>query len=253
LGIPPSRGSISIVSQQVQLAPADLTPRPQGAALPINARLAVRDDETPGDSDAWIAALRNGPTPARERALARLHELLLQTTRFELSRRRDQLRDVGAAEREDLAVQAADDALMAILGKLEDFRGESRFTTWAYKFALLEASVKARRHAWKGREIVLDDNAWALLRADEPSAQRVLETRAVLDALQEAVRSSLTTHQREVFSALALNCVPVDVLAERRHTTRGALYKTLHVSRRELRAALAAAGQPVGADAPVTE
>jgi RNA polymerase sigma-70 factor (ECF subfamily) len=45
---------------------------------------------------------------------------------------------------DDLAHQAADDALVAVLGKLDDFRGESRFTTWAHKFALLEAAVKIR-------------------------------------------------------------------------------------------------------------
>ena len=58
---------------------------------------------------------------------------------------------------EDLATQAADDALMAILAKLDSFRGASRFTTWAYKFALLEAGVKARRRAWQDREISIDD------------------------------------------------------------------------------------------------
>ena len=66
-------------------------------------------------SQAWIAALRGPPTPAREDALARLHPLLLRATRFALSRRPDQLSDLGAAELDDLAVQAADDALMSIL------------------------------------------------------------------------------------------------------------------------------------------
>jgi RNA polymerase sigma-70 factor, ECF subfamily len=60
-------------------------------------------------------------------------------------------------------------------------------------------------------------------------------------ALDLATRS----HQREVFAALALNGVPIDVLAERLTSTRGALYKTLHDARRKLRAALADAGYPL--------
>jgi RNA polymerase sigma-70 factor (ECF subfamily) len=204
--------------------------------------------QTIDDSFAWIEVLRGAPTCAREAALAELHGLLLRAARFELSRRREQLSHVGSAEREHLAVQAADDALMAILGKLDDFRGASRFTTWAYKFALLEAGLKARRRAWQGREIPVDDEAWAAMRITGPSPQDMVEDGELLRALRDAVRSSLTPHQREVFSAIALNGVPIDVLAERRSTTRGALYKTVHDARRALRAALAEAGHAAGVD-----
>jgi RNA polymerase sigma-70 factor, ECF subfamily len=214
----------------------DAVPAPSGA-------------ETIDDSRAWIEVLQSGPTRGREAALKQLHGLLLRAARFELSRRREQLRDVGVAERDHLAVQAADDALMALLGKLDEFRGTSRFTTWAYKFALLEAGVKARRRAWQGHEIALEYEAWAAMRATGPSAQDMVEDGELLRALRDAVRSSLTPHQREVFSALALNGVPIDVLAERRNTTRGALYKTLHVARRKLRAAVAEAGHAIGANA----
>ena len=134
--------------------------------------------------------------------------------------------------------------------KLDDFRGTSRFTTWAYKFALLEAGVKARRRAWQVREIALDEQAWSAIRATGPSAQDTLEEREVLRAVGEAARSSLTPHQCEVFSALALNGVPIDVLAERRATTRGALYKTLHDARRKLRTALGEAGHAIDVNGP---
>ena len=186
--------------------------------------------------DGWIAALQ-GPAPAQ--ALAELHALLLRAARFELGRRSASLTHVAAGELDDLAMQAAADAMVAVLAKLDSFRGESRFTTWAYKFALLEAGVKARRRAWQGREIPLEDDAWAVLADDGPSAHQVLQDSETLRALRVAVERSLTEHQRAVFVALALNEVPIDVLAERRGTTRGALYKTLHDARRKLRAALA--------------
>jgi len=208
----------------------------------MSARSDQRPATTPASSPDWVSVLRGPPTPARDDALAQLHSLLLRAARFELSRRRDDLRDVGAAELDDLAYQAADDALMAILRKLDEFRGMSRFTTWAYKFALLEAGVKGRRRAWQNRELSLDARAWERIGTDNPSVQVVLEDRAALAVLCDAVRSSLTPHQREIFTALALNDIPIDVLAERRGTTRGALYKTLHDSRRKLRLALVEAG-----------
>ncbi len=185
------------------------------------------------ESQAWLARL--GATGAeRELAIAELHGLLLRAARHELRRR-----DLPHGEVDDLAVQAADDALVAVLAKLPTFRGASRFTTWVYKFALLEAGVKARRRAWQGREIMLGDDAWPAFADPGPGAHESAVTAELLRAIRDAVQRELTDHQREVFVALALHEVPIDVLAERRGTTRGALYKTLHDARRRLRAALA--------------
>jgi RNA polymerase sigma-70 factor, ECF subfamily len=193
------------------------------------------------DTAAWLSALRGAAAP-REEAIAALHALLLRGARHELGRRRQSLTHVSRDEQDDLAMQAADDALVAILAKLDTFRGESRFTTWAYKFVLLEAGVRARRRAWHGREVALDADDWLAARDRGPSAQQIVERSELLDAIRDAIRGALTPHQREVFSALALNGVPIDVLAERLSTTRGALYKTLHDARRKLRGALAEGG-----------
>ncbi len=171
------------------------------------------------DSHDWVAALR-GPPAVREEALATLHELLLRGARFELSRRREALGRVLDGEVDDLALRAARDALVAILAALDSFRGASQFTTWAYKFVLLEVGVEARRRAWQGREIGFD-----------------VELPETLRALRAAVETSLTPQQRDVFAALALNGVPIDVLADRLSTTRSALYATLHDARHRLRAA----------------
>ena len=192
------------------------------------------------DSDAWLEALRGGA--GHDQAVTRLHELLLRAARFEVGRRRAALSHVRGEELEDVAMQAADDALMAVLGKLDDYRGASRFTTWAYKFALLEAGVKLRRRAWQGREVVLEPERWPAFADGGTSAQAGLESSELLAALRRAIDTSLTERQRDVFVALALNEVPIDVLAERTGSTRGALYKTLHDARRKLRRELAAGG-----------
>jgi RNA polymerase sigma-70 factor, ECF subfamily len=201
---------------------------------------------TPTDPAArdWVEQLRAGG--AREQAaIEELHALLLRAARFEVGRRSSELRHLRGGDHEDLAQQAADDALMAILRKLDEFRGESRFTTWAYKFALLEAAVKVRRRAWQGREVPLEDEAWSVLADPGAGAGRGAEDAELLAALREEIER-LGSRQREVLVAVALNGVPIDVLAERLGSNRGALYKNLHDARRRLRQALAARGFRIG-------
>ncbi|MGH2967139.1 MAG: RNA polymerase sigma factor [Solirubrobacterales bacterium] len=211
--------------------------------MPAQEMLQRRETPASDESRAWLSALR-GQGADRERAIAELHGLLLRAARHELSRRRAALSYVRGEELDDVAMQAADDALMAVLAKLDDFRGESRFTTWAYKFAVLEAGVKLRRRAWQGREVLLEPDGWDRFADRTNSVHEELEQAELLGALRDAIEDTLTPHQRRVFSALALNEVPADVLAERLGTTRGALYKTLHDARRKLRRELAE-GAPV--------
>jgi len=220
-------------------ATVSLGPR-MSSRLPLTAASSAPPDPRL-ESDAWLTALRSA---GRERvaAVERLHGLLLAAARFEVSRRRAALSHVRGEELNDIAVQAADDALAAVLAKLDDFRGASRFTTWAYKFALLEAAVRLRRRAWQEREVVLEPEAWPLMADPGEGPERRVESAELMRALTSAVETSLTDHQRAVFVALALNEVPIDVLAERLDTTRGALYKTLHDARRKLRSDLAEKG-----------
>jgi RNA polymerase sigma-70 factor (ECF subfamily) len=141
---------------------------------------------------------------------------------------------------------------MAVMRKLELFRGESRFTTWAYKFALLEAGVKVRRRVWADREIPLEAEGWAELTDQRSRPDLDVESSELIAAIARGIADALTPHQRAVLVALALNDVPIDVLAERLDTTRGALYKTLHDARKKLRSQLVADGHPLTSrDGPV--
>ena len=193
------------------------------------------------ESREWLRSLR-AEGSAREEAVARLHELLLRAARFEVARRRPGLPHLRGDDLDDVAQQAADDALMSVLRRLDDYRGASRFTTWVYKFALLEAAVKLRRRAWQGREVPLEPEAWSVFSSRGASPGEETEQKELVAAVQGAIRDALTPHQRQILVALALNGVPIDVLAERLDTTRGALYKTLHDARRKLRSHLADEG-----------
>jgi RNA polymerase sigma-70 factor (ECF subfamily) len=193
------------------------------------------------ESRAWLDDLR-AQGLRHDQAVERLHGLLLRAARFEAARRRPTLPHLRGDELDDIALEAADDALMSVLAHLDDFRGASRFTTWVYKFALLEAAVKLRKRAWQGREVPLEPETWSLFSSEglEPGAE--VEQSELLAAVKSGIAEALTPHQRRVLVALALNGVPIDVLASRLGTTRGALYKTLHDARRKLRAHLAGRG-----------
>jgi RNA polymerase sigma-70 factor (ECF subfamily) len=207
-------------------------PLPADSAAPPAPVAGGLDDA----SRAWLRDLR-ATGPVHDAAVARLHELLLRAARYEVRRRRAGLPYLRGEQLDEIATEAADDALLAVLARLDVFRGASRFTTWAYKFALFEAAVKVRKRAWQGREVPLEPETWSFFSSAQPGPAAVAEQAELLAAVRDGL-DRLSPHQRSVLVALALNGVPIDVLADRLGTTRGALYKTLHDARRKLRAYL---------------
>ena len=199
------------------------------------------------DSREWLRCLTvtaSDPrsSAGREQALVRLHELLLRAARAELRRRSHPVRIEGR-ERDDLAHQAADDALVAIISKLDRFRGDSRFTTWAYKFVILEVSAKLGRHYWRHAPVQADEDAWEHIpdRFGADPAQHA-ESRELAAALRRAVSEALTERQRRVFVAIIVDGIPLDALAVELGSTRNTLYKTMFDARRKIRAYLVANG-----------
>jgi RNA polymerase sigma-70 factor, ECF subfamily len=187
----------------------------------------------------WVARL-SAAGRAREDAVLRLHELMLRATRHQVGRMPEAAR-LGAARREEIVHSAADEATVSALSRLGTFEGRSRFTTWAYKFGILNAMTMVQRAAWRGREVSLRDlpePAETATSSPEEYAQGSDLARAVRRGLVEA----LTPHQRCIAISLLVDEVPIDVLAERLETTRGALYKTLHDARKRLRSYLSTQG-----------
>ena len=193
------------------------------------------------ESRSWVQGLRSVGSE-REAVLARLHSLLLRVARHEVHRRSGSLQLRGP-ELDDLANQAADDALMAIAAKVNGFRGQSRFTTWAYKFVMFEVSTKLARHFWRATTVPMEQQDWDRL-PDLLGVQphERAEWHELLAALRRAVEEDLTDRQRKVFVAIALNNVPMDAVALELGSNRNAIYKTLFDARRKLRASLAANG-----------
>lgn len=193
------------------------------------------------DSAAWLRAL-GASGPDRDAALKRLHERLHGIARREVYRRAGAWRLAGP-ELSDLADQAADDAMIAILGKVDTFRGESRFTTWAYRFVVLEVGHALARHAWRDPPVAWDAEHWEQLPdrfGVDPA--HYAESRDLIEAVRRAVDEALTERQRTVFVAVVVNGMPLDALAERLGVSRGAVYKTMFDVRVKLRGVLTANG-----------
>ena len=206
------------------------------------ARRSASDDHA---SRRWVEQLRADHL-RREQAAAKLHDVLRRAAVHELHRRRGQLEALSGPELDDVAQQCADDAMMKILARIDDFAGLSRFTTWAYKFIIFEVSGKVARHAWQHHPPSADDLTWDQLQDTlTPRPGEQVERREQLEALMKAIEEELTPRQREVFVAVALNDVAIDVLALQLGSNRNAIYKNVFDARRKLRASLAAAGHPV--------
>jgi RNA polymerase sigma-70 factor (ECF subfamily) len=216
---------MAAIADELQSSQAELIGHPPGHVTRLD------------DEQKWLGPLRSSG-PAQRLAVRELHELLLRASRFEVSRRAAALGLAMQRELEDIAMQSADDALVAVMARLERFERRSRFTTWAYKFAIHTAGVAVRRYAWRDREPRTTEAPALEQLADlAQGPAETAETRELLGRITEAI-ALLTPHQRSVLLALAVEGVPIDVLADRLSTNRNALYKTLHDARTRLRGLL---------------
>lgn len=202
-----------------------------GAAAASRAPRRLLDAE----SRSWCERL-HAAEPARGRAVAELHQRLRREAEFHIRDRVRSRTDVPKAEIDDLATEAADSALAVLLRKLDDYRGESRFWTWARKFAALEAPVSIRRRVGHDR-VGVSPNPDLALDVPDParSAQELLETRELLRKVSDIIGNQLTEHQRSVLIAIAVDGVSPQKLAGELHTTPGAIHKSLHDARVKLR------------------
>lgn len=197
----------------------------------------ARDEE----NARWTAALKEGG-PARERAADALYAYLLRAARSEIGRRSDTSR-LSGAERDDLAHQAAADALVSIIRRIPDFRGDSMFTTWARSFVTFEVRVKIRQHNRRSLAHGLTAEEWDRMpapRGGTPEAEA--EAAALKQAVLTAMQTSLTERQRHVFLGVVVHGATIDQLATQLGSNRNAIYQLMFHARRNLRRHLAERG-----------
>ena len=193
---------------------------------------------SPAEEYDWLGGL-TASGAVRNDAIRRLHELMLRAARFKLSQMGEAAR-LGRARADEIVHASADEAVVAILARLSSFEGRSRFTTWAYKFAILHTATAVRRELWSRTTVDLSSIPEPISRLGDPPTQ--VEASALSDALRRCIAECLTPHQQRILIAIAVEGVPIDVIADRLHTTRNTVYKALHDARRRLREALIAQG-----------
>lgn len=190
------------------------------------------------ESRAWLDRLR-AVEPVRSAAIGELHERLRREALFHIRRRARSLHELSGGDLEDLAVQAANDSLLAVLRKLDDYRGDSQFWTWARRFAQLEAPVSIRRRMGRER-VAWGDPDWASEPRDPgPTPHERAEARELMETVSALIAEKLTRRQRAVLIAITVKGVSPRALAADLETTPGAIYKTLHDARAKLHAQLA--------------
>ena len=198
------------------------------------------------DNETWLADLRTDG----EMQAAALEDLRLRLKRsilYYLGQERSDLRDLSGQELEQMADDLAQDATLRVMDNLDNFRGESQFTTWANRIAVRLAISDLRRARYKdfslddltadGEILPMSNNA-----SSPPSPEKSVEREDVLARINLALEEALTERQYQALTAVALRGVPMDVVAEQMDTNRNALYKLLHDARRKLRAHLEAQG-----------
>jgi RNA polymerase sigma factor (sigma-70 family) len=201
----------------------------------------VDDAEIDRENRRWVRDL-GAAGPQRETACAEVYPLLLRVAKSE-ARRRAPLLKLDGPELEDIAYQAAADALMAITERVDKFRGEARFTTWASKFVIFNVATKMNRHFWRRREVPYEQEDWSRIASRfDLGPEDEAQVREFAAAVSSAVEESLSDRQRRVFVATVVNGMPIDVLADELGSTHNALYKVLFDARKKLRAALVTGG-----------
>jgi RNA polymerase sigma-70 factor (ECF subfamily) len=200
------------------------------------------DGELDAESAEWLRRLSASDGAPRVEAERELYARLVRIALAEVNRRSGST-PVTGQELTDVAHQAAGDAMLAILAKLADFRGESRFITWAYRFVILEVSSKLGRHYWRNPPVALDTGQWERL-PDRLGVdpQRHAEAAGILAEVRRVVDDELTPHQRRVFVAIVVDGIPLDALAARLDLRRNAIYKVIFDARLKIRSSLVAKG-----------
>jgi RNA polymerase sigma-70 factor (ECF subfamily) len=202
-------------------------------------------------NEEWLHDL-NADGEVQEVAISDLRDLLLRAVLFFFSRNSGDFETLSRAETLQLAEDCAQDALIAVMNHLSDFRGDSKFSTWAYKFAINMALMTARRERRKGMSIdqlfSSEDGAsfeWELEDTESLPDQSAMQSE-IREIIQQVINHDLTDRQRRVLLMMVFHDIPMDEVVRELDTNRNAIYKLLHDARRKLKQRLQAHGFEVG-------
>lgn len=207
--------------------------------------------ESTRTNEEWLHDLNAGGE-LQESAISDLRDLLLRAVLFFFSRNPGDFERLSRAQAQQLAEDCAQDALIAVLNHLSEFRGDSKFTTWAYKFAINMALMTARRERRKGVSVEqlfsAEDGTsfeWGLEDTESLPDQSAIQGE-IREIIQHVIQHDLTDRQRRVLLMMVFHDIPMDEVVRELDTNRNAIYKMLHDARRKLKQRLQAQGFEIG-------
>jgi len=199
-------------------------------------------------NEEWLTELTSDEVPIQTAAINDLRTRLKRSILYYLSQDRSDLRDLSGQELERMADDLSQDATLRVIDNKDTFRGESKFTTWANRIAIRMAISDLRRARYK--DFSLDDMtaegeifpSGASDTGGPTGPEKTVERDDVLARINRAIDEALTDRQKQALVAVAIQGVPMDVVAEQMGSNRNALYKLIHDARRKLRAHMEAQG-----------
>lgn len=199
----------------------------------------------------WLSQLKADGTPEQAEAIEDLRLYLLRAVLYFFSQNPGDLRSLARPELEQVAQDLAQDALLTILKHVDEFRGESKFTTWAYRFAINMSLVEARRQRWKNLSLdkILENSElpdFQFEDKDSPDPDRNAQQQEIWETVREVIANDLTDRQRKILTAVVFDDVPVDVVTKEFKMNRNAVYKMVHDARAKLRNRLEDRGFDIG-------
>jgi RNA polymerase sigma-70 factor (ECF subfamily) len=187
----------------------------------------------------WLDNLRGHQ---QSQAIEDLRSILVRGLRYSLSTRIQ-------GELNVLVEDFVQDALIRIIDKIDTFRGESQFTTWAQKIAVRVAYSELRRQRWKDislEDLLPEDSEGdftpAILADGTPDPEQQTTQRDMFELVIRLINEELTAKQRQVMMAIMAGGMPLEEVARRMDTNRNALYKLIHDARKRLQLSLEAQG-----------
>jgi RNA polymerase sigma-70 factor (ECF subfamily) len=191
-------------------------------------------------NEAWLTELRDGH-PQQAPAIEALRTYLKRGVVTYLYSRSD-LSHLAEQELGQMADDFTQDALLKVQSNLDNFKGKSKFTTWASKIAANHTISELRRAKW--RDFSLD-----ALTESGTSIQEVLEIpemqgsnpdkenerRQIWSAIENVIENELTERQRQALVAVRVENIPIAEVARLLNTNANNIYKLIHDARLKLK------------------
>jgi RNA polymerase sigma-70 factor (ECF subfamily) len=206
------------------------------------------------DTEDFPTRLRSAGL-AREGAAQELHTLLVRVALAYLARQQYPAEAFGADTYLSVAEDYAQEAFAVILRELHTYRGECRFTTWAYSIIINLIADEMRRRCWRRRPLPEETEREPSARLAEPvhDVAAISDRRALWDLINIIIQRELTPRQRSALVGRVFEEKPLIVLADELGTNKDNVYKLIHDARRHLKRALEERGITTGDALAVVE